>query len=304
MMSWQAGHGHIEETLKSIFDQTYNDFQLLIYDDCSPDDPTDKIRSLITNDSRASFERGARRLGSSKASQYILDCAPLDTDFFAWISDHDLYDKNWLSELLESLEIHENAAVSYPFVTGIDSSGNINERRPTIYQNDDRPLFDRIDSFLSLKAGAGNIIWGLYRFPLLRKIGGWPMIIVPDIILLTRLNLLGSIIQVEKCLHVRREQEERENVMTSKHSKGMIARQIRGIFPSRPFYTYLEYRLVNSIYLLFKGPIVALFSKEFKFSAAMFMWRRYNKYNILPLIMEMPKRLISNRLTRYIKRKL
>ena len=55
MMSWQAGHGHIEETLQSIFDQTYNDFQLFIYDDCSPDDPTDKICSLIINDSRASF---------------------------------------------------------------------------------------------------------------------------------------------------------------------------------------------------------------------------------------------------------
>ena len=56
MMSWQAGHGHIEETLKSIFDQTYSDFQLLIYDDCSPDDPTDKIHSLILDDHPLVFD--------------------------------------------------------------------------------------------------------------------------------------------------------------------------------------------------------------------------------------------------------
>lgn len=100
MMSWKAGQGHIEQTLRSIFSQSYSNFSLLIYDDCSPDDPSHEILPLIKNDSRVSFIRGKKRLGSSGASQYVLSMAPNDTKYFAWISDHDLYQISWLENLI------------------------------------------------------------------------------------------------------------------------------------------------------------------------------------------------------------
>jgi len=302
-MSWKAGHGHIQNTLLSIFNQTYADFQLIIYDDCSPEDPSELICSLIKDDPRASFIRGEKRLGSSSASQHILSLAPLDTDYFAWISDHDLYDKYWLEKLIQMLENNPEAAVSYPLVGGINSNGSPNNRKPTLYQNKEQSLKDRIDSFLSLHAGAGNIIWGLFRFSLLKKIGGWPRVIIPDRILLARLTILGSIVQADDYLHTRREQEERENSLSSA-SEGMISMQIRGIFPSRPLYTYFDYRLVNSVYLFYKEPFSAAFSKKRNFLAAFFLWRKYNEYFALPVFKEIPKRVFSNRITRYIRKKL
>jgi glycosyltransferase involved in cell wall biosynthesis len=304
MMSWKAGDGHIEQTLQTIFNQTHTNFELLIYDDCSPEDPSEQILSLIQDEPRASFLRGEARLGSSMASQYVLKLAPLDTDYFAWMSDHDLYDKCWLEKLMEALNNDIEAAVSYPLVTGINSNGSINERQPTIYQNSDQSIKERIDSFLSLKAGAGNIIWGLFRFNLLKEIGGWPKTVVPDIILLARLTLIGSIVQIDERLHVRREQGGREKIMSSPSSSGMISRQITGIFPSRPFYTYLEYRLVNSAYLFYKEPFSAAFNNKQNFRTALFLWKRYNRYYVLQLLKEMPQRVISNRVTRYIQKKL
>jgi len=301
MMSWQGGHGHIDQTLKSIFDQTYYDFKLVIYDDCSPQDPSKEIVSLISSESRASFIRGSKRLGSSKASQYLLSIAPSDTDYFAWISDHDLYQKDWLLKLIKALDTNHLAAVSYPYVTGINSDGSTNNRKPTVYNNNSQSALERIDSFLSLNAGAGNIIWGLYRYSLLKSIGGWPRTVVPDIILLSRLAKLGTFVQINEVLHIRREQEERENSLISKSSGGMASRQIKAIFPKRPFYTYIDYRLVNSIYLLFKEPIPALFKKKHDFKTARYLWVKYSQYNLLPLLQEIPYRLVSNRFTRWIR---
>jgi len=304
MMTWQGGHGHIDQTLQTIFNQTYYDFKLVIYDDCSPQDPSKEILSLIASEPRASFIRGSKRLGSSKASQYLLSLAPSDTDYFAWISDHDLYQKDWLLKLIKALNTNHSAAVSYPYVSGVNSDGTKNNRKPTIYDNSTQSVFERIDSFLSLESGPGNIVWGLYRYSLLKSIGGWPRLVVPDNILLSRLVTLGTFVQINENLHIRREQKERADALNSRSSSGMVSRQIKAIFPKRPLYTYIDYRIVNCIYLLLKEPIPALFKKNHDLEIAIHLWLKYNKYKLLPLWKEFPYMLVSNRLTRYVRHSL
>lgn len=296
LMTWKLGHGHLEKTIYSILNQSYSKFTLYIYDDCSPIDPTEDILKIISRDKRVNFHRGTKRLGYSGASQFVLDQAPSNTTFFAWVSDHDLYHPHWLERLIHCLEKETQSVVAYPLVTGIDGLGNPNNRKPTVYQNSDEDIFQRINSFLSLQSGAGNIIWGLFRYSSLIKVGGWPKIAVPDIILLARLSILGSISQVPETLYIRRDQDER----SSAHSQeGMIARQFNSIFPEKkPIRAYIEHRIFNSFYLLYTEPLKAVFKKDMSFGLSFFLWRRYNAYLLKALINEIPKRIFFNRFTR------
>ena len=209
-----------------------------------------------------------------------------------------------LKTLSGYIEANAEAVVSYPMVSGIDSDGETINRKTTQYSNLHQDAYGRINSFLALKSGAGNIIWGLYRYQVLKKVGGWPRLAYPDIILLARLTSYGSILQVNDCLHIRREQKSRE-ISLSYGAEGMIARQMSAIHPdSRPWHSYIQHNLVNSSYLFFQEPLKAILDRRKKTSHAFYIWLMYNYYFVLPLIKDFPKRVISNRVTRFLARKI
>jgi len=294
MMTWMMGHGHLRESIQSILDQSYDDFTLLIYDDFSPEDPSDIINDFLGSDKRLKYIRNKSRLGMCAASSFVLNEAPEDTSYFAWVSDHDLYHKDWLKENIKKLQENKFAIISYPLVSGIDSRGQINERQPTYYENDSMNVYRRISSFANLEAGAGNIIWGVFRYEALIKIGGWPKLIVPDVILILRLCLFGSIVQINKILHIRREQNER-----SEYSGSMISRQLRAIYPNkRPLFSYINYKIINAIYLLFVEALGSLFGR--KFLPSFYLTYMYTYVSLKFFVIGIPRRLINNRLIRIL----
>lgn len=298
MMTWMIGHGHLRESIQSILDQSYGDFTLLIYDDFSPADPSDIIHDFLESDKRLKYFRNKSRLGMCAASSFVLNEAPKDTSYFAWVSDHDLYDKDWLRENIKKLQENKFAIISYPLVSGIDSRGQINERQPTYYENDSMNVYRRISSFANLEAGAGNIIWGVFRYQELIKIGGWPKLIVPDVILILRLCALGSIVQINKILHIRREQNER-----SEYSGSMVSRQLRAIHPNkRPFYSYINYKIVNALYLLFVEVLGSLFKR--KLLPSFYLCFMYTYVSLKFFFIGLPRRLINNRLTRILSNRI
>jgi glycosyltransferase involved in cell wall biosynthesis len=280
MLTWMSGSGHLEKTLDSILQQTYRDFELIILDDCSHDNPLTLINRLVENDGRVKFIRSNYRLGMSKASQRLLSEAEDKTDFFAWISDHDIYDPSWLENLLDSLLINPKAAVAFPLVQGIDEIGLRNNRKPTIYNNANQNKYQRVRSLSKLSSGSGNIIYGLFRYSMLIKIGGWPTLIEPDYLLLLRISALGCIIQVPLFLLKRRDQNERLN-----HKGSLVSRQIQGIFPNGSLiHKYVDYRIINSAYLFYLEPISSICIKEKNFFLALYIWYRYTFVKLILFI--------------------
>ncbi len=298
MMTWNAGQGHLEESIDSILNQSYQDFSLLIYDDCSPNEPSSRIEPYLLKDKRVKYIKSDERRGMCDASSYVLGLAPDNTTFFAWVSDHDLYDPEWLYENISNLNANISSMLSYSLVSGIDTSGASNERKPTIYENTTMSRYKRISSLAHLEAGAGNMIWGIYRYKSLIKVGGWPKLVIPDVILLLRLSLFGSVAQVDKYLHIRREQSER-----ALHSGSMAERQLRAIFPTtRPFYTLVSYQIINSLYLLRQ----AIYYKKngALFLPSFYIWFMYTYVNIKFFLFGVPKRIFNNRFTRFLASKL
>ena len=227
MITWMSGYGHLEETLNSLLNQSHKNFELVIYDDCSPEDPSGYLSRVASQDSRVTYIRGKKRLGAAKSFQNMLQLIDAKTDFFAWCPDHDIYHHEWLKELVSALLINKNTAVAYPLLVGIDDKGHQNKRLPTVYDNSSMSTLGRIKSFAFLPAGAGNIAHGLFRLSMLKRAGGWPENqILADVVLILKLQKYGCVSLVKKILFSRRDKEE-QNLFDQSINK----RQLQMIYP-------------------------------------------------------------------------
>ena len=56
----------ISKTLKSILNQTYQNIEVIISDNCSTDDTADVIKKIIANDKRVKFFQQIKPLGPVK----------------------------------------------------------------------------------------------------------------------------------------------------------------------------------------------------------------------------------------------
>lgn len=90
---------YLDEMLKSIKAQTYQDFKVLISDDCSPED----LRSICEpylSDPRFSYRRNEENMGSkSLVSHWNLLVDMCDTEYLIMASDDDVYEPQFLAEI-------------------------------------------------------------------------------------------------------------------------------------------------------------------------------------------------------------
>ena len=93
---------HFREAIESVLNQTFADFALVLVDDCSTDETPQIAREYEALDSRVSYRRNDVRLGLIDNSRKAFDLARErhpEAEYFAWISDHDLWHPRWLQEL-------------------------------------------------------------------------------------------------------------------------------------------------------------------------------------------------------------
>ncbi len=64
---------HLDAAVRSILDQTYRDFELVIYDDASTDGSTERLRELAQQDRRIRLFEGERNLGPVGSSAFIVE---------------------------------------------------------------------------------------------------------------------------------------------------------------------------------------------------------------------------------------
>ena len=74
MPSFNTGRW-IEQAISSVCAQTFDDWELLIVDDCSTDDSLEKIYKWTNKDSRITLVRGEQKLGPVNARNCALAIA-------------------------------------------------------------------------------------------------------------------------------------------------------------------------------------------------------------------------------------
>lgn len=154
----------IEESLNSILNQTYQNFELIISDDCSSDGSDLICKRYVKKDQRIKYVRQPKNLGISKNMEFLL--AQANTKYFMWAGDDDLLAPDFIKELISSLEKKPDAISAFCTFSYIDENGVvILENQNYDYSNSNN--ITRLKSFLK----ESNDIFG-YGVFLTEKIRG------------------------------------------------------------------------------------------------------------------------------------
>lgn len=89
---------YLREAIRSILNQTYKDFKLVISDDCSPFDVENVVREF--SDTRITFRKNEKNIGGENlVVHWNLLLNYVDTDFVILSPDDDLYSCHFLEEI-------------------------------------------------------------------------------------------------------------------------------------------------------------------------------------------------------------
>lgn len=112
---------YISDSLESITQQTYKDFNILIIDDCSTDNTFNIIKRYKERDSRIQIFRNSKNLGVVQTRNKLFDLSK--SEYLAICDADDIYARNRLQVQLDFLKVNKDIdAVSSYFIHGIGSS--------------------------------------------------------------------------------------------------------------------------------------------------------------------------------------
>lgn len=205
------GAAFLDQTLVSLLEQDFADFELLISDNGSTDDTEAICREAASRDRRIRYSRVPQNRGAAWNYNAVLEraTAPL----FKWAAADDLLAPTFISSCVEVLDSAGPAVVlAYPRTTLIDESGAVMHD----LDDDDLDLHQpepvaRLDRLLRHRV-EWHPVFGVIRTELLRRTPGIGRYPYADIALLAELSLLGQFHQVPRRDFLRRYHEGRSIV--------------------------------------------------------------------------------------------
>ena len=211
--------------------QTFSDFELTISDAGSTDGTREILREYADRDPRIIV---LHQNGFGMVENFRAAFQEARGKYFMWAADHDLWESNFLEAHVEVMEAHPSVVLAYPLVAGIDADGQEFLRDPRKFQTFGMAKRDRIREASIRMVGAGNMVYGLFRTKNLRKTSVYPMIMMPDRVLLMELAIQGEYFQIDRYLWYRRYPEGSANISgVPPNYEEIIERQRSRIFVNR-----------------------------------------------------------------------
>jgi glycosyltransferase involved in cell wall biosynthesis len=233
----------LTEALESLLTQTYRDFRLVIVDDSTELGPNEIVKQFAARDDRICYIKNESRKGLVDNWRACFRHAG-EVDYFAWVSDHDVWHPEWLEKMVRVLNSKPNVILVYPVFVRIAATGERIDKQPRRFSTDGLNEAQRIKAVCRDARGFGKMVYGLFRACALSRAGIFRRVLAPDVVLLFELCLQGDFEQVEEELWFRR-----------RISKFSIARQKRSLFVRKPWYIYLPWPLVNACVLAWNTAI-------------------------------------------------
>jgi glycosyltransferase involved in cell wall biosynthesis len=152
----------IKETVESVLQQTYKDFEIIVINDGSQDDTLAIINSIQDRRIKV-FSYPNAGLSASRNRGFAKACGK----FIAFLDADDLWTNDKLESHLRALQQNPQAAVAYSWTDHIDERGQF--LRPASYTSFNGNIYERllIGNFLS--CGSNNLI----RRQAIERVGGF-----------------------------------------------------------------------------------------------------------------------------------
>src|SRR5688572_22785618 len=225
----------LPRALETLLSQTFTSLAIVIVDD----QPSLEVNAVIDTyrsiDRRVIYEPNPSRLGMignwKRAFDRGRELFP-DSEYFAWVSDHDIWHPRWLEVLVEALDRHPAVVLAYPLMERVYDDG---QRRGVWRQFSTVGMTSPLARLGASNRGmtAGNCVYGLFRSDVLARAGVFRAVLAPDRQIVVQCLVLGQTMHVPE-------------ILWHREVAGMFSydRQRRMFFPGRtPWHTYLPMSL-------------------------------------------------------------
>ena len=215
------GELYLEQAIASLLDQTLQNFELIISDNCSNDATKDICEEFARRDPRVSYYRNDRNLGGAANFNRVVELAR--GEFFAWANDDDVYAPTYLERCVAELDRCPGAVLAYSRSAKIDAKGAL--VGPLVYglglgnPSPARRLRQYHDLFRDIDRRNGWAdddveglwvpVYGVMRTGVLRRTGMLGPYISSDTVLIEELLILGAFAEVDEQLFYKRDHPKR-----------------------------------------------------------------------------------------------
>lgn len=112
----------ISETICSVLNQSFSDWEMIIVDDCSADNSVEVIQSFVEQDSRINLIRLSEKSGAAVARNAAIEAAT--GRFIAFLDSDDLWMPNKLEKQVQFM-LDQDVAFSFSAYEKIDETGKV-----------------------------------------------------------------------------------------------------------------------------------------------------------------------------------
>ncbi len=191
----------VEQSLQSLLQLDYPRLEILINDNGSSDDTLDIVRRHTSGDVRVRLTAWPDDRGAVANFNHLMREAA--GDYFMWASDHDLWDREYLTVLVSALQEDDAAVLAYTETVLIGEAGDhleVMDDFVDVSASDPRARYTELIWHL----GACNMVYGLMRREVLQSTWGVLPILGPDNLLLAQMAIRGTFVRVPRPMFRRR----------------------------------------------------------------------------------------------------
>jgi glycosyltransferase involved in cell wall biosynthesis len=212
----------LEKTINSLINQSYPHIEIIAIDNNSKDSSFNILKKVSKKDKRIKIYKNDENIGMS--NNFNLVYKKSTGKYFAWIGAHDIYEENFVENLVSQLSKTKNAAVAFVNISKIDSNGKkFGGVKDTGFDLSGNNSILRLIKLPWIIKGSGDIVMGLFNKKTLNKTTLFSnSMLWSDVFLIYQIARLGKIIKVNENLRYRRffrEDEKKFNNWEEKYNK-------------------------------------------------------------------------------------
>ena len=258
----------IEEAIVSVINQTYQNLEIIVSDNCSTDGTIEIIERYAQRDPRIKFYRQEQNIGAHENFKFVLHKST--GEYFMWMGGHDIILPSLVERAVSVFKINNKSVLVYSDSEFINHEGlTISKSANSNIDNYNLSRTDRLKNLIN-NIGYCTPVYGLFKKSVLKNIPIYHMV-GNDNLILFYAAYLGEISQLSSVLYQRRE------VRQPQDSKDVLERyKIQGIYDgnSSPY----DYFIIKHLVALFKFKHISLVSK---YKISLLIYQKYIKrYNL------------------------
>lgn len=190
------GEKFLQESLDSLLNQTFGDFELIISDNASTDNTEEICRNYAAQDQRICYYRQDSNIGCARNFNRVLELSR--SEYFKWAAYDDLHAPDFISKCMQVLEQNPDYILCHSHTSFIDEQGKFLQNYNINLNTNSAKVQIRFNELLTKHLGYQ--MYGVIRKSALKKIppmGGYGN---ADGILLLRLGMIGQFYEIPEYL--------------------------------------------------------------------------------------------------------